>query len=647
MTTTSGTTRPRRASTAWRVAGIVLLAGALHADFACARTISLLLLMDKPFIAFGPWLGVYYNLSDGTILDKTAEFLKVLERLGPAPGPLAKVAPADGSPAKIPMTSSRGCPGARAAVVADGNRLLYIANGDICAYVLDWTTGIATPVPGMPFRGGLFARSIARDRSGSYVYTANQDSNDVSGFAIDRETGVLTPVPGSPFPAGTEPLAVATDGTGRYVYVANSGSNGVTAYRIAIETGTLTPVPGSPFAAPDRAWALAADPTGRYLYAAGIGVQAYRIDGATGSLAPVGAAVPTGNHIAKGVAVDPTGRFAYVTWGSAQKSGVSAYAIGPAGGLTVAGQRVATGDSPLAVAVSPSGGSVYTANLLGGSISGFDADPATGALSPMAGSPFASRDNPTGLLAWGALPGASSWPAGERFGLPIAVEGGSPPYTFSIVAGALPAGLSLDSATGFVAGVPTAVGTATFTVHAADSTGSATSGVFTLVTRASAGTSAATAVEYYHADLDHYFVTHVADEIAKLDAGIVLKGWARTGKSIPVWTTAQASSSPVCRYYIPPGLGDSHFFGRGTVECDDTGRKNPSFILEDPAFVHMILPAAGVCPAGTIAVYRVFSNRRDANHRYTTDKATRDGMVAKGWLAEGDGPDLVVMCAPA
>jgi len=45
-------------------------------------------------------------------------------------------------------------------------------------------------------------------------------------------------------------------------------------------------------------------------------------------------------------------------------------------------------------------------------------------------------------------------------------------------------------------------------------------------------------------------------------------------------------------------------------------------------------------------VYRVFSNRADANHRYTTDRATRDLMVARGWLAEGDGADTVVMCAP-
>jgi len=69
-------------------------------------------------------------------------------------------------------------------------------------------------------------------------------------------------------------------------------------------------------------------------------------------------------------------------------------------------------------------------------------------------------------------------------------------------------------------------------------------------------------------------------------------------------------------------------------------------VLEDPAFMHMYLPTAGACFANTTPVYRVFSNRPDANHRYTTDRALRAEMMAKGWLAEGDGPDLVVMCAP-
>ncbi|MFO1302467.1 MAG: hypothetical protein U1F54_01975 [Burkholderiales bacterium] len=155
----------------------------------------------------------------------------------------------------------------------------------------------------------------------------------------------------------------------------------------------------------------------------------------------------------------------------------------------------------------------------------------------------------------------------------------------------------------------------------------------------------ATVVEYYNAGLDHYFITWMPNEIAYLDAGITT-GWARTDHAFKAYSVAQASTSPVCRYYIPPGLGDSHFFGRGTDECNATGQKNPQFVLEDPAFMQMYLPGAGVCPANTTEVYRVFSNRYDANHRYMTSKSLRDQMVAKGWVAEGDGPDLVVMCAP-
>ena len=160
-----------------------------------------------------------------------------------------------------------------------------------------------------------------------------------------------------------------------------------------------------------------------------------------------------------------------------------------------------------------------------------------------------------------------------------------------------------------------------------------------------AGPNLTRVVEYYNASLDHYFMTWIVDEIAKLDAGVI-KGWARTGYSFKAFTGPQPGTSPVCRYYIPPALGDSHFYGRGTTECDATGQKNPSFVLEDPSFMQMFLPSDGVCPADTTPVYRVFDNRPDANHRYMTDPAVRDQMVALGWAAEGDGPDLVVMCAP-
>lgn len=152
-------------------------------------------------------------------------------------------------------------------------------------------------------------------------------------------------------------------------------------------------------------------------------------------------------------------------------------------------------------------------------------------------------------------------------------------------------------------------------------------------------------IEYYNQSLDHYFITPMAGEIAALDAGTAIKGWVRTGEGFNVYLAAQAGTSPVCRYYIPPESGNSHFFGRGTAECVATGQHNPTFVLEDPSFMQVYLPAGGECAGGLMPVYRTFSNRADVNHRYMTSATIRDQMVAKGWVAEGDGPNLVVMCA--
>jgi hypothetical protein len=174
----------------------------------------------------------------------------------------------------------------------------------------------------------------------------------------------------------------------------------------------------------------------------------------------------------------------------------------------------------------------------------------------------------------------------------------------------------------------------------------ATAGFIENVTGVGPPTHTVPVVEYYHAGLDHYVITHDAGEIAALDAGTTIMGWARTGQSFNVYPRGTTGTSPVCRFYLPPAFGNSHFFGRGTAECTATAAANPAFVNEDPEFFDLVLPVAGVCPAGTRNVYRVFSNRPDANHRYMVDPAVRDAMAARQWLPEGDGPDRVVMCSP-
>jgi len=154
-------------------------------------------------------------------------------------------------------------------------------------------------------------------------------------------------------------------------------------------------------------------------------------------------------------------------------------------------------------------------------------------------------------------------------------------------------------------------------------------------------------VEFYHAAFDHYFISSLAADIDALDTG-KFQGWARTGRTFKAYSTMQAGSSPVCRFYIPPAAGDSHFFSASPIECGEVLAKFPAFFYESAAAMYEFLPdaASGACPQNTLPVYRVWNRRSDTNHRYTTDRALRDAMVAQGYIAEGYGPDAVVMCAP-
>jgi len=154
-------------------------------------------------------------------------------------------------------------------------------------------------------------------------------------------------------------------------------------------------------------------------------------------------------------------------------------------------------------------------------------------------------------------------------------------------------------------------------------------------------------IEYYAPSLDHYFMaTEAQADIAALDSGAI-PGWIRTGQTFRALLGTAVGASPVCRFYIPPAYGDSHFFSASVDECAQVQAKYPFFDYETPNafYVYQVDAATGACASGTIPLYRVWDDRPDTNHRYTTDPAIRLQMIARGWIPEGAGIG-VVACVP-
>ena len=167
-----------------------------------------------------------------------------------------------------------------------------------------------------------------------------------------------------------------------------------------------------------------------------------------------------------------------------------------------------------------------------------------------------------------------------------------------------------------------------------------------------AGPPTVTVVEYHHGSFDHYFITPVAAEIVLLDAKAPpFQGWLRTGFSFKAYVnaTAPATSVAICRFFNDHfAPKSSHFYAAHGFGCETTIATFPDWGLEDDKLFNTMLPDTnGVCPAGTIPVYRLYNNGMGAapNHRFVTSLTERQNMLNQGFVAEGAGIG-VGMCAP-
>jgi 6-phosphogluconolactonase len=176
--------------------------------------------------------------------------------------------------------------------VSPSGGFLYVTGtgptGFIEAFTL--TQGVLGLVPGSPFITGMSPYGVAVASGGGFLYTANKTpDNSISEFTINAD-GSLTQFPNSPIGEQySGPLALLIDKSGKYMYVANQGSSNLAGFSIGAD-GALTLLTSSPFQTGAEPSVIAADPSGKYLFVgnqSSAAIQSFSLDTSTGTLTSV------------------------------------------------------------------------------------------------------------------------------------------------------------------------------------------------------------------------------------------------------------------------------------------------------------------------------------------------------------------------
>lgn len=293
-------------------------------------------------------------------------------------------------------------------------------------------------------------------------------------------TGLLS---GMPLSAGSYTFSVivtdSTTGGGPY--------SASIPYTLVIAPPSLTLSPTLPSATVGQAYAETISATG--------GAAPYTFSLASGAL-PAGLSLGTDGSISGTAQEDGTFNFtisAQDSTGGAPITGSQAYSLsvapptitlspaslpnGRAGGPYSATIVAGGGTAPYTYAVTgslPAGMTLSSSGLLSGTPTetgsfsfGVTATDASGGTGPHMGTQTLSLDiySPSFTLQPSSLPPAT---AGQPYSQTVVAGGGTSPYAYSIMAGALPSGLSFSAGT--ISGTPTASGSFFVTILAQDST---------------------------------------------------------------------------------------------------------------------------------------------------------------------------------
>jgi YVTN family beta-propeller protein len=450
-------------------------------------------------------------------------------------------------------------------------------------------------IAGLPIPVDVVPRGIAITSDGSRAYVSNLSVSQGFGNGTVSIISTTSRATLATLTVGGEPTGIAVTPDGRTAYVANADDDTVS----VIDASTLTIA--STISVGVQPEGLVVSPDGLLLYVATY-KNVYVVSTSTNAVLKTIAI----SDYANGIAISHDGQRLYV-------ANINSNVVSGRGNISVVSTATGTvtasipvGVYPNGVAVSPDGARVYVANSSDGTISVIDT----------------AANAVISTVQVGAFPiGVSVTPDNRRVYVANSSDG-----TVSVI----------DTTTNGVAATISGL------------SGAAAFGNFI---GPDLTAEESPVVEFYNLTLDHYFMTQATAEIADLDAG-VHPGWARTGQTFLAWSPGRSNGSgnPVCRYYGLPSAGlDSHFYSASPTECAAVAERFSNAWSKEADDVFEIgLPntTTGTCPAGTTAVFRLWNGRTDSNHRYTTDAASRQQMIDRGWIPEGYGVSGVVMCAP-
>gem|GEM_PF-2292873 len=291
---------------------------------------------------------------------------------------------------------------------------LYVANeasNNVSVYTINPLSGALALVPGSPFAtGGIdeYGLSLAATPDNHYLVVANAGSanNDGSISVLSIAAGgALMPVAGSPFAAQFHPSGVKISADGKFVYLTEPYNDQIAAYSID-SNGALTAVPGSPFA--NGGITLEMNCAGTLLFSPVLNFQTTKVNvfnvAANGALALVQGSpfIFAGGVNNEAATLSPDDRFLFISNGNSNT--VTVLNVAANGSLSaVPGSPFPNpgGNGPQQLTINQSGTLLYVTNN-NATVSVFNIA-ANGMLTPAAGSSFAAPGA-------GSNPGIAAYP---------------------------------------------------------------------------------------------------------------------------------------------------------------------------------------------------------------------------------------------